>query len=360
MVRLAGWWSWCCLVVGLSLAPAQVVAQESAAYHPLSAVLRIGAPRLVIGEEQRESPALFGQIRGVAVDAQHHIYVLDASDHSVRRFAPSGAHIVSAGRSGRGPGDLADPYSLWHDGDHTLYVVDWVNGINEFDTRDGQLVYRRRFAEGRGTMAVCRLRGQFIAAGFHEGHILHVIGASGDVVRSFGGAFRPDTNALVQKVANTGSVVLTCDEAAGRLYVSQAAHGQVRSYNAAGDLLWETVLPGFQHSRVLRDSKGAVVVIFPKHLTEAIRPVGREHILVQAHHKERRMEQDTARGILRPRRVEVDLGILTYVVSARDGKVITRQYGGPFLVAGAGYDVVGYDDDPFPRVFILRVSTVVR
>jgi hypothetical protein len=253
---------------------------------------------------------------------------------------------------------LADPYSLWHDGDHTLYVVDWLNGINVFDTQHGGMVFRRRFGEGRRAMAVCKLRGQLIAAGFHEGHILHAIGPDGGIVKSFGNAFRPDSDALVQKVGNTGSIVLACDDSNGLVYVTLAGLGRVRAYGFDGNLLWDSALPGFSGSRVFRDRKGAVVTLFPKHKTEALLPVDRDHLVVQAHHKERRIAPNAVRSVNRASGVEVDLGVLTYVLSARDGRVITRQYAGPLLVARApaGGDVAGYDDDPFPRVFILPVS----
>jgi hypothetical protein len=356
-----GWLKWCHPVL-LCAAPAMAAAQDSVAYPALSAVLRIGEPRRVIGEELRESPALFGTIRGVAMDGQHHIYVLDASTHSVRRFGPSGEYIGGAGRSGRGPGDLSDPYSLWHDGDHTLYVVDRLNGINLFDTQGRQMVFRRRFAEGRNAMAVCKVSGHLVAAGFHEGHILHALNDDGNVTTSFGNAFRPDTDAVVQRSANTGAVVLACDEVNRRLYVSQASQGRVRAYDADGSLLWESALPGFLGSQVFRDRKGAVVTVFPKHKTEALLPVGRDHIVVQAHHKERRIAPNAVRSATRARGVEVDVGVVTYVLSAKDGRVITRQYGGPFLMARSrlGGDVAGYDDDPFPRVVTVPVFIIAR
>lgn len=352
IARFLGW----CGIAMLSLVAVDVGAQDSVSYPPLSEVIRIGPPQLVIGEEQRESPALFGIIRGVAVDGQGDIYVLDASDHSVRRFGPTGQYIAKAGRSGHGPGDLAHPYSLWHDGAHTLYVVDDLNGINVFDTRNGGMVYRTRFAEERWPRSVCEVGGQFVVAGFHRGHILHVMDAARRIVKSFGDPFRADTSELVRAIANSGAVVLTCDEVSQRMYVSQGSHGRVRAYDGSGTLLWETELPGFRGSRVFREPTGAVTTVFPRHLTESIRPVGTEYVVVQAHHKERR-PQSRRGGAIR-RTIQEDRGVLTYVLSARDGRVITRQYAGPFLMAGAGGNAVGYDDEPYPRVYSLRVSEV--
>ena len=358
----------CCLwrfwLFGLlvSAVPRLGLAQDSSEYPSLSSVLRIGAPSLTIGENHREGPALFGVIKGVAIDGHQHIYVLDASTHNVRRFNSSGQHVATAGRSGRGPGDLAQPYSIWHDGDETLYVVDLLNGVNVFGTRGSRIQYRGRFAEGRGVMAVCKLNGQLIAAGYYDKHILHALDADGRIVKSFGSAFRPDTDEVVQKDGNSGSIVLTCDEPNQRLYVAQAALGKVRSYNADGKVLWESVLPGFRGSQVFRDRKGAVVTLFPKHKTEAILPLGHDHVVLQAHHKERRMAPNATRSPDRARGVEMDLGVITYVISVTNGRVITRQYGGPFLMSRApgGIEVAAYDDDPFPRVFSLPVSIVSK
>lgn len=354
VANLAGWRGWGS-GAALCLVTVNVSAQDSVRYPPLSELIQIGAPQVVIGEEERGSPALFGLIRGVAVDGQGDIYVLDASDHSIRRFAPSGVHVVNAGRSGRGPGDLAEAFWLWHDGEHTLFVVDWVNGINEFDTRGRELRFRRRFAEAGGLWAACKLRGALIGAGFKDGRTLHALSPNGEITRSFGEPFQADTDLAVLRQAHMGPMVVACDDAMGRLYVSSAAHGRVRAYDTTGQLVWDADLPGFLGARTLRDARGAVVTLFPKHLIETIRPVGRAYIVVQAHHKELRRRPGSVRGD-RPRGVEEDFGVLTWVLSARDGRVLTRQYGGPFLMAGTDSAVVGYDDFPFPRVFVLQVS----
>ena len=259
----------CCLwrfwLFGLlvSAVPRLGLAQDSSEYPSLSSVLRIGAPSLTIGENHREGPALFGVIKGVAIDGHQHIYVLDASTHNVRRFNSSGQHVATAGRSGRGPGDLAQPYSIWHDGDETLYVVDLLNGVNVFGTRGSRIQYRGRFAEGRGVMAVCKLNGQLIAAGYYDKHILHALDADGRIVKSFGSAFRPDTDEVVQKVGNSGSIVLTCDEPNQRLYVAQAALGKVRSYMPTARSSGSRSFQGFAGLRYLEIERERSLPYFP-------------------------------------------------------------------------------------------------
>lgn len=348
----------CCLFL-LALGASTARGQDSASYPPLADVIRIGVPRLTIGEEMQPGPALFGFIVSVTADGDGHTYVLDRGDYTIRRFSPAGEHVATAGQRGRGPGDLEEPYSLWHDGDHTLYVVDRLNGINVFDTDDSRITYRRRFLADRWPRAICRLGGRLIVAGYHNEHVVHAIDEGGQVRQSFGEPFQRDTMALLEQVANSGSIPLACDEQAGRLYLTQGAGGHVRAYDAQGTLLWETALPGFLGSRVLRDRRGAVVVLFPKHITEAIRPIGPRHVIVQAHHKERRAHP-SAIVPGRPRGMEIDLGIVTYVLDAETGHVITRQYAGPILMAAMGDELVGYDDDPFPRVFVLRATAVSR
>lgn len=88
-----------------------------------------------IGEESIEGPDLFENVRGITLDQNGHVYVLDGGDNSIRAFSRSGSFIGRTGRSGRGPGDFTFPYAIMHDGDSTLYVTDEANGVNSTPIR---------------------------------------------------------------------------------------------------------------------------------------------------------------------------------------------------------------------------------
>lgn len=93
---------------------------------------------LRIGSAMSEGPALFGQVAGVAVDAEDRIHVLDRQAKEIRTFGPDGAHIRTVGRDGGGPGEFRDPIGLVLSPDDGLWVVDARNARYAVFALDGE------------------------------------------------------------------------------------------------------------------------------------------------------------------------------------------------------------------------------
>ena len=82
---------------------------------------------LRIGRVDGQGPDVFGQIRGLAVDALGRVHVLDSQANEVRVFTPDGAHLRTLGGSGNGPGELSGPFGLGIDGSDRIWVADSGN-----------------------------------------------------------------------------------------------------------------------------------------------------------------------------------------------------------------------------------------
>ncbi len=82
-----------------------------------------GAADTLLG---RDYAFRFGE---VDVDSRNRIYVLQQSDHRVVVLSDAGEMLDEIGRSGRGPGELADPHALSVAEDSILSVYDWTNGV---------------------------------------------------------------------------------------------------------------------------------------------------------------------------------------------------------------------------------------
>src|SRR5687767_1702897 len=65
-------------------------------------------PELRIGALEGDGPDNFGSIKGIAVDDQDRIAVLDAQAQEIRIFGADGKHLRTFGGKGAGPGELAD------------------------------------------------------------------------------------------------------------------------------------------------------------------------------------------------------------------------------------------------------------
>ena len=325
-------------------------------YPPLASLVTIGKPQIAIGSEE-EGPTLFGEITDVAIDGDFNIYILDRTNHSVRAFSRTGRFLGSAGRAGRGPGDLSWPNSLFHDGASRLYVFDHVNGIVVFETRDGTMTHRRSFgAEFRPTSA-CVFGDTLVVSAWRGDKILHLFTPDGSPVRSFGEGFVRDTSERVRAMANRMTLRVNCDRENNRIYATPNATGVVRAYQTDGRLLWERELPDYRGAQFRAVPQGAMV-ISGSFSTSSVLRLGEDLLVVSVRHFElvrsSQVRQGGGRGSLE------DKEFITYVLSARTGQLLTRGVGIPQLGAIRGDIAVGYEHDPFPRVFIMPWSEARR
>jgi hypothetical protein len=83
------------------------------------------------------------------VDHEGRIHVLDGNALEVRVFGPDGAHIVTFGREGEGPGEFKQPWGFEVDSAGRIYVID--SGTNRYSIfgAGGELIEEKvRFATG--------------------------------------------------------------------------------------------------------------------------------------------------------------------------------------------------------------------
>jgi tripartite motif-containing protein 71 len=136
-----------------------------------------------------DGPGGLRQPVDVALDTDGNVYVADAGNHRVEKFAPDGTHLLTVGGSGQSSGQFTSPRSVAVDGEGRLYVAEG----------DDYLV--QRFAP------------------------------DGTYLDTFGHAYA-DENAW-----RVGGIAI--DEQ-GNVYVTQALAGRVQCFDAAKlDLRWE-------------------------------------------------------------------------------------------------------------------------
>ena len=110
---------------------------------------------LRIGALDGAGPDAFGQIKGIVATAAGQIAVLDAQAQEIRVFDADGAHLVTHGRSGDGPGEYRGAYGLMLAPNGEIWVPDHSsNRMSMLDPVDGFLrsnpmtILSRRFIWG--------------------------------------------------------------------------------------------------------------------------------------------------------------------------------------------------------------------
>lgn len=110
----------------------EVAAEYSEAYREMVSVLSWGGPGALEGQ--------FSYPKGLAVDSQGNVYVVDSQNHRVQKFDSEGRFISSWGSLGQAPGEFTEPWGIAVDDQGDVYVADtWNHRLQKF-TNDGELI----------------------------------------------------------------------------------------------------------------------------------------------------------------------------------------------------------------------------
>ena len=81
-------------------------------------------PTFFVGDNEDEEEQWFTRVLGVARLSDGSVAVADAYSNEVRIFDATGAHVLSMGRGGEGPGEFGSLWLMWHLPGDTLWVGD--------------------------------------------------------------------------------------------------------------------------------------------------------------------------------------------------------------------------------------------
>ena len=96
-------------------------------------------PRLQIGS-RGDMPGYFSRPKGIAVDSEDHLYIVDAEFEAVQVYSSEGNLLMAFGREGRGPGEFWLPAGLCIDDTDRLWIADPYNRrVQVFDYRRPQI-----------------------------------------------------------------------------------------------------------------------------------------------------------------------------------------------------------------------------
>jgi hypothetical protein len=331
-----------------------VAAAQSKVLMPADVIRGRGRP-VRIGVESKPGPDLFENVRATALDKTGHLFVLDAGDNSIRAFTRTGQFIGRTGRAGRGPGDLAFPHAIMHDGDSTLLVMDEINGVSVLRTRADGVQFLRSFGASLRPKAACMFKSQVIVAGYSNERMLHLVNDSGKVLRSFARGFSTDTIERVHAQANRAAVLVACDERNDRIVLAQQAGSGIRAYSLSGELLWSVSLPGYNGTRYQADPHG-VSTFWGNDVTESVHVLGDSLLLIQVQ-RIRRLPGGTDRG----RRSAIErLTLTSILIDAITGQMLGSDGSLPLIKAIRGNTLVEVEIDPFPVVSILDFDLRLR
>lgn len=379
---------WSSLFIALVTLPLRVVAAQSAIRHPTPENLRLettvpsvsqkdtvsGLDRLdrvardlrraarvdSIGRLDGSPDDAIGMIMDIDVDSSSRVFILDRAFQMVRVFDADGSPSFTVGRSGSGPLEFRSVVALWLEGS-SLFTVDAVLGLKriEFDKqgvpRLGSVVRLDggvNAACGRGEQVVTLAPSVDAKAKTRpDGSepYIRIHDTEGRTRHTFGSSYRSQVW-LVRQVMSEG--VVEC-ASGGRIVEALSRLPFVRAYDRAGALKWSAKLSDYVVGTSLErgDSRGGRRIgVDPNDprgsFTLRIRELTSGLVVVQVGLVTRESLLDRSLWSV----------IDTYLFDVETGRGVYVGSDLPLLGRLRGSRVYGFENDPFPRVVILRIQ----
>lgn len=289
----------------------------------------------------------FGLVGDVAVAVDGRAFVLDALNHEVGVFEPSGERTAVLGRPGPGPGEFMGPAALAVDGaGGGLYVLDErKQGIDLFEG-DGH-TWKRTIPLDFHAADLCLVSGRLYVLGGRNGFLLHELSpADGRVIRSF--APDPESEDVLLR-GYRASGYLGCAPSGEIAFLPSLRPEVLRFSAGSGEPLGSASIPGYTAVRVRRTGSGGMQFDAPDQdghdYGSAILPLAGGDWLVQVGR--------LRKGSTTQHEFE---SVRSYRLSARDGQIQPLSAQLPRVLAAGSDLVYAVETTPYPAVRIVPVS----
>lgn len=183
----------------------------------------------------------FGEITAARFRSRRAIVVLDQMNGRVLSYNDEGSPMDPFGSKGVGPGEFFAPIELALRSDEILVLDQGNNRISVLLFADDSLYLAKEMRLHFLPMGMCVLSDRIFVLGAWEGHLIHEIDDSGNVVQSFGAPWSEDP--LGGALSSLGEI--SCSERNGAIAL---ASGPIKSFwvfSADGETIWQGETPGF-------------------------------------------------------------------------------------------------------------------
>jgi hypothetical protein len=261
--------------------------------------------------------------------------------------------LATAGGSGFGPGQLAEPYSLGRIGSSVIGVLDpAARAIAEYEVTNNSLKFKKQFLLGRNGSDFCTFPDRLALLGrggdnpTRDYPLLYYYSLDGRQTNAFGVPF--SNHSPYARIALSFGRVL-CDSRSHRLLVVSELYPEIRAYDLSGKLLWTTHLDKLISIQIQEISTREVHISFPPgdayHAITSLFPVTGDSFGIQI--------------CLRTQQQPTECRTLeTRVYSIQTGQQLGSQRSLPLVRRAVSGEFVTTSTEPAPafQLFSYRVS----
>ncbi|MCH8287457.1 NHL repeat-containing protein [candidate division KSB1 bacterium] len=177
----------------------------------------------------------------ITIDNEGNIYIVDAGNYRVQKFDSGGKYILTIGRQGQGPGELARPTTIDRDPDGNFLVMDSRNNKIQKYSADGDNLGSIRM-NFRSPIFGILSTGDLVfptawqRQGSNPGSLFEVLDPGGKPLREFGEPVESTGN----RMSAQSSMDIDPDD---NVIISFVTRNRIEKYSRDGTLIFRTDRP---------------------------------------------------------------------------------------------------------------------
>jgi hypothetical protein len=308
---------------------------------------------VAIGVLEGATDVMFGAITDAALDSKGRLYVADGRLLDIRRFEPDSNMSARVGRPGSGPGEFKHMERIEHDRDSLLYAVDMGHRrLTVYNTLDSLTIVREiRLPLLASDLCVTRRR--IFLSGVHAQNTIVEIDVDGRVRNAFAELYSgPElpSGRLRRSVQETMSEgLLACSNRSELVFHIARNRPVVSAFALSGKKVWSVELAKYSRLRVVPLENGGLAfdgdaTTGGQHFAVSLAIVEPDYLLVQ-------LVFLNAND-----RVADEAPVETRVLDLKTGRELGTIRSLPRIAAATGKVFSGFENVPFPRAFIGRIT----
>ena len=209
--------------------------------------------RVIIGAESDNPNYILYRPRGLAIDKNDNLYVVDSYNHRIVVYDSLGRFVRKIGRVGQGPGEFIVPIDADIDSLGRLYVLEARNyRVSIFDEKGYFLNGFRVGPVSEHQQIAVTYDGKRICVNEPtpmSGKLFTVYNNTGEVIQRFGELVTPEIRTLKYDM---NTVCFDFDHQ-GNLYVFFRYRPEIRKYDPSGELILQKPLITFEVKERMQD-----------------------------------------------------------------------------------------------------------
>ncbi len=196
---------------------------------------------------------------------------------------------------------------------------------------------------------MCSFSNGYITTGWFNGKFLHVLDDSGNIIRSFGEAFKTEALFRGRNIGTRAHLVSfeQTESSVPAVVVASTEFGMIRAYEDTGVLLWEITPPDFRPIETSPGPYNGIIFKMPRegsyHRIASLLRFKDQSLIVQ-------VDTISDGGIDYPEQ------LTTYLISSLNGEVIWAKEDLPRLNYIQGDRALGIENPEYPKVNVYRIS----